>query len=65
MFLKTVDSTTFWGLGLQFSVLGVNLHQNIGLGKKTIYRRYQLFSSANIGGFKENFRRFISFEGQL
>jgi hypothetical protein len=34
-------------------------------GKKSIYRRYQLFSSANIGGFKENFRRFISFEGQL
>jgi hypothetical protein len=34
-------------------------------GKNSIYRRYRLFSSANIGGFKENFRRFISFEGQL
>ena len=28
-------------------------------------RRYQLFSRANIGGFIENLRRFISFEGQL
>ena len=34
-------------------------------GKKSIYRRYQMFSSENIGGFKENFWKFISFEGQL
>ena len=34
-------------------------------GKNSKYRRHQLFSTANIGGFKENFRRFINFEGQL
>ena len=34
-------------------------------GKKSKYRRYQLIFNANIGGLKENFRRFINFEGQL
>ena len=34
-------------------------------GKKSKYRRYQLIFNANIGGLKENSRRFINFEGQL
>ena len=32
-------------------------------GKKSKYRRFGLFYSSNIGGFKENFRRFINFDG--
>jgi hypothetical protein len=55
---------SFFGLK-QNTVLLVNLDQNIGLEKKSNYRRYRLFYSANIGGFKENFRRFIRFEGKL
>ena len=34
------------------SVLLVNLDQNIGLEKKSNYRKYWLFSRANIGCFK-------------
>ena len=33
--------------------------------KNSKYRRYRLFSTGNIGGFKENYRRFIKIEGQL
>ena len=44
----------YLGRVMVMSVLLVNLAQNIGLGKKIEknYRRYRLFSRANIGGFK-------------